>query len=229
MLPSPSLAFLLYSLISFFPSSPSPSHSPFPASNPIIPIIQYLFTMVTMVNFFSHGHHVSNPVCDQITQAGTINGDSTLAILTTILSYFAVPSLVWTAAKVLYPSDCPTVIRIRVNRYRPDPYPRWCWHNDGTSSPLIHMLIYTLSHILSYIFIFSYITYHTPSTYLPTQELMMIKKSMLAHDCKDGTILSKTLYQCLGCCSLVCLYILIQLSIWYFIIGLILLPIKSKG
>ena len=88
--------------------------------------------MVTMVNFYSHGHHVSNPVCDQITQAGTINGDSTLALLTTLLSYFAVPSLIWTAAKVLYPSDCPAMIQKRVNKYRPDPYPRWCWHNDGT-------------------------------------------------------------------------------------------------
>ena len=109
------------------------------------------------------------------------------------------------------------------------------WINIDLMNTLVGAGIMTVrcGHIIPLVMhslIFSYVSQTTPPlTYTHPlmytyQELTMTEKSMLEHDCNDGTIRLKILYQSLVCCSLVCLCILIQRFIWSFIIGLILLP-----
>ena len=32
---------------------------------------------------------------------------------------------------MLYPRACPPLLRKRINVYKHDPFPRWCWPDDG--------------------------------------------------------------------------------------------------
>ena len=114
-----------------------------PMSNPAIPLIQYLMTLITMNKFFEYGgRHVSNPVCDVPTTSNIVKNDFILATLTSILTYLLVVPLLWTAAKVLYPSACPVPIQKRLNIYKREIWPRCCWHVDGINTRIADPVTY---------------------------------------------------------------------------------------
>ena len=103
-----------------------------PMSNPAIPFLQYLLTVITMNKFFEYGgRHISNPVCDAPTTSNVVYNDTALASLTSLWTYLLIIPLIWTTAKALYPSACPAPIRKRLSLYKREIWPRCCWHNDG--------------------------------------------------------------------------------------------------
>ena len=106
-----------------------------PMSNPAIPLIQYLMTVITINKFFEYGgRHTSNPVCDVPTTSNIIHNDTVLATLTSLLTYALIIPLIWTAAKALYPSACPGPLQKRLNLFKRDIWPRYCWHVDGINT-----------------------------------------------------------------------------------------------